>query len=151
MAHILRMHEQMDLAVYRDGHLSGDDVVFGILVVGSIEPEEIRVSLTDLVGVNWAEGSVRAGIAEIKCELPRLHLDRQRVGSGRCEIDAGPRLYAEHTQGQTFGTYQQESGYNQSRSSAGETLNFVARLMVGKLPDEKRQQELRGQERNTGF
>src|SRR5580658_1897142 len=112
MAHVLRMHEQVDLAIDGDGHLSGNDVVFGSLVVRGIEPEEICVSLADLVGVNWAEDSVRTGIAEIKGELTGLDLDRQRISSRRGEIDAGPRLYAEHTQSQTFGAYQQESGDN---------------------------------------
>ena len=82
VAHILGMHEQVDLAVHGNRHLRGYDVVLGILIVRSIEAEEIRVGLADLVGVNWAELSIRAGIAEIKCELSRLHLDGQRFAAG---------------------------------------------------------------------
>ena len=76
VSHVLRMHQQMDLAVHRNGHLSGHDIIFGILIVGGVEAKEVRVGLTDLVGVQRAERSVGAGIAEIKCELSRLHLDR---------------------------------------------------------------------------
>src|SRR5271155_301949 len=102
------MHEQVDLAVHRDCHLSGDDVVFGILVVRGVETKKVRVRFTDLVGVKRTEGSVGTGVAKIKCKLPRLDLNRHRIGRGRSEIHTGPRLYAEYTQSQTLRAYEQE-------------------------------------------
>ena len=149
MPHVLRMHQQVDLAVDRNRHLGSDDVVFGILVIGSVETKEVRVGLTDLVRVNWAEGSVGARVAEIECELSSLNLYGQRVGGGRSEIDAGPRLCPEYAQSQTFCAHQQEGGDHQSRSAAGETLDLVGGLGSGKLPDKESKEELRGQERNA--
>ena len=79
MSHVFRVHQQVDLPVHRDGHLSGHNVVFGILVVCGVEAEEVRVGLTDLVRVQRPERSVRAGVAEIKSKLSRLHLNRHRI------------------------------------------------------------------------
>ncbi len=52
---VLRMHQQVDLAVHRDGHLGCHDVVFGILVACGIEAKEVRVGLTDLVSMQRTE------------------------------------------------------------------------------------------------
>jgi len=51
----------------------------------------------------------------------------------------------------TLGAHQQEGGDHQSLSATGESLNFVTGLGVGKLPDEESKEQLRGQERKTGF
>src|SRR5216684_4772305 len=145
VSYILRMHEQVDLAVHWDGQFSGYDIVFGILVVRSIEAKEIRVSFTDLVGVKRAEPAIRTGVAEIKCKLSSLDLNRHRIGRGRSEIDAGPRLCAKNAQGQSLRTYQQEGGDHQSHGATGEILNLVAGLGAGEFPDEESQKELRGE------
>src|SRR5229473_7284427 len=110
VSYVLRVHEQMDLAVHRNSHLSGDDVVFRILVVRSIETKEICVGFADFVGMKRPEGSVRPGIAEIKCELSGLDLNWHRIGRRRSEIDAGPRLGSKHAQSQGFRAYQQKRG-----------------------------------------
>src|ERR1700675_793013 len=98
VAHVFGVHEQVNLAVHRNGHLSGYDVVFGILVVCSVEAKEVCIAFTDLVGVQRAKLSIRTGVAEIKCELSSLDLNRDGIGCGRSEIDAGPRLYPKHPQ-----------------------------------------------------
>ena len=99
---------------------------FGILIVGGVESEKIRVNLADLVGVQGAEPSIRAGVTEIKCELPGLHLDGQRIGRRRREVHTGPGFYSKHTQSQTLGADQQKGGGYQARGAAREILNFVA-------------------------
>src|ERR1700736_4837913 len=102
------MHQQVNLAVHRNGHLSGYDVVFGILVVSRIIPKDVGLGLVDLVGVKWPKVSVRTGIAEIKGKLSRLHLDWHGIGRGRSEIDTRPSLRSEHTQRQHLSAQQQE-------------------------------------------
>src|SRR5260370_34781442 len=131
------MHEQVNLTIRRDRQLGGDDIVFGILIVRSIEAKKIRVGFADLVGVQWAESSVGSGVAEIECELSRLHLNWHRIGRGRSEVDTGPRLCPKHTQSQRLHAYEQEGGDHQSRSATGEALNLVARPGAGALPDAK--------------
>ena len=71
----LAVHQQVDFPVYGNGHLSGYDVVFGILVVRGVKTVEIACSFVDLIGVNGAELSIRARVAEVKSKLLRLDLD----------------------------------------------------------------------------
>src|ERR1700722_5840336 len=97
MSHILGMHEHVNLAVHRNRHLRGDDIVFRILIVRGIQTEKVGIGFADLFGMNRAELSVGAGIAEIKSELTGLDLHRYRIGSRRSEIHAGPCLCTEHT------------------------------------------------------
>ena len=58
------------------------DVIFGIRIMVHVQTEEVLAGLADHVGVNGAELSVRAGIAEIKGELSGLDLDRHGVRWG---------------------------------------------------------------------
>src|SRR5216683_6209072 len=75
MSNIFRMHEQMDFLVHGDRHLGGHDVVFGIRIMLGVETIEILRSLINELGVNGAQLSIRAGVAEIERELSGLNLD----------------------------------------------------------------------------
>ena len=70
------------------------------IVVG-IETVEILVGLVDHLRVDGPEGSIRAGVAEIKSELPGLDLDRHGVGRRWSEIYVSPSLDSEDSQGHT--------------------------------------------------
>src|SRR6266446_317409 len=147
--YILRVHQQVDLAVHRDCQLSAYDIVLGVLVVCGIKTIKVRVGFADQVRMKRAERAIRTGVAEIKCELSCLDLNRHRIRRRRSEIDAGPSLGPEHAQSQSFCPYQQEGGSHHPRSAAGETLNLFAGLGAGEFPYEESQEELRGQERTT--
>ena len=59
MPHILGVHQQMDLPVYRHRHFGGHDVILGILIVRGIEAEEVfRASLicSGWIGPNFPSG-----------------------------------------------------------------------------------------------
>src|SRR6267143_4515628 len=101
--------------------------------------------------MQWAERTIRAGVAEIKSKLSGLDLNWHRVRRRWSEVDAGPSFRSEHPKRQHFGSYQQESGYHQSHRSAGKISNLGAGLGVGEFPDKKGEKELRGQKRNAGF
>src|ERR1700719_1770279 len=98
------MHQQVDLPVHRNCHLSGYDIVLGIRVMGRIKPKEVGVCLVDLVGVQGPELSIWTRVAEIKRELSGLHLDGHSVRRGWGEIHAGPSFGSEHTQRQNLRT-----------------------------------------------
>src|SRR5579864_2325354 len=110
MAHVLGVHQQADFTVNRNRHFGGYDVVFGILVVGSIETIEVRVGLTDLVWVNRAELSIGARIAEIERKLPGLNLNGQGVGAGRGEVDGSPGFYSENSQSENLHAHKNKRG-----------------------------------------
>ena len=78
MSDILRMHQQMNIAVHWNRHFSGHNVIFGILIVGLIKTKKVFVGLVNHRGMERTELPVRAGIAEVKRKLPGLHLNRQR-------------------------------------------------------------------------
>src|ERR1700719_1834029 len=104
MSNILCVHQQVDFTIYRDGHLGGYNVIFGIGVVVHIESEEILLCFLDHLGMNRAELSIWAGIAKIEGELSSLHLHRHSIRGGCSEIDGGPGFGAESSQGQDLGT-----------------------------------------------
>jgi hypothetical protein len=76
------VHQQVNFLVHRDRHFRGHDVVFGVLIVRGIDTEKVRVGLVDLVGMDGAELAIRAGVAEIKSKLSRLHLNRHGIAAG---------------------------------------------------------------------
>src|SRR5882762_8160290 len=139
------MHEQMHFPVHWDSHLSGYDIVLGVWIVGGIKTKEILVSLTDQFRVEGAELNIRAGIAKIESKLAGLHLNWHGVRRRGSEIDAGPGLRSEDSQGQNLGSHQQESRDHQSHRAAGKISNFGAGLRIREFPDEKGEKELRGQ------
>src|SRR3954464_5329375 len=65
MAHILGMHQELNLSVCRNGQLRANNVVFGIWIGGSIETEEVLICLVDLLGMARAELPITSGVAEI--------------------------------------------------------------------------------------
>ena len=67
MAYVLGVHEEMNFAIYGNGHLRGHDVVAGFHVIGRVEPKVILVSFVDLVRMKRTELPVRAWITKIKC------------------------------------------------------------------------------------
>ena len=77
-----------------------------------------------MLGVNGAELSIRAGIAEIEGELSGLHLNRHGVGGGWSEVDVGPGLDAENAQRQNFRSDQQNRGPYQALAPPGKFLIF---------------------------
>src|SRR5277367_3041270 len=102
MAYVLGVHEEMNFAIYRNGHLRAHDVVAGFHVIGWVEPEVILASFVDLVGMKRGKLSVRAWITKIKCELARLGLDLQGVRLWRCEVDIRPGFLSEHPKCKDF-------------------------------------------------
>src|SRR5256885_1928852 len=84
---IFRVHQQMDFAIYGDGHLGSDNVILRVGIMRCIQPKEILVRLIDHVGMSGTKLSVRTGIAEVKRELPSLDLNRHCIGTrGTAEI-----------------------------------------------------------------
>src|ERR1700692_2423085 len=63
--YILRMHQQVNLAIHRNRQFSGNDVVLRILLARGIETEEVRIRFADLFGMKRSECSIRSRIAEI--------------------------------------------------------------------------------------
>src|SRR5580658_10758191 len=76
MADVLRMHQEMNLPVHRDGHFRRDNVISRFHVVRGIQAEIVLISFIDLVRMKRAKFSVRPRISKIKSKLPslRLHL-----------------------------------------------------------------------------
>src|SRR5437763_1920878 len=101
--------------------------------------------------MNRAEPSVRAGIAEVKSKLSRLHLQGHGVGSRWCEIYVGPGLGAKCAESQNFRSHQQKSCNDQTHGPAGEILDSLSGMATRESPNKKGQQELRGQKRNPRF
>ncbi len=77
MSHVFRVHQQMNFAVYGNGHLRGDDVISRFHVIRGIQAEIVLISFIDFVWMKRAKLPVRSGISEIKCKLASLRLDLQ--------------------------------------------------------------------------
>src|SRR5271157_107306 len=151
VAHVFGVHHQPDFLVHRNGHLGGHDVISGIWIAVGIKAKEVLVGLADLVGVQRAELSVGPGIAEIEGELSGLDLNGQGVSTGRREVDIAPGFYSENSQGKHFDADKYNRGRHQPGCAAGKILRFLAWPAAGESPDEPRQQDLRGEERNSGL
>src|SRR5258705_9695182 len=100
MADILGMHQQVDLTIDGNRQFAADNVVTGLHVGGGIESEEVGVAFVNLVRMQTAELAVGAGIAKIESELPGLRLDLQRIGVWRPEVDRGPSVLTQNSEGQ---------------------------------------------------
>src|SRR5580704_18252660 len=149
MSDVLGVHEEVNFPVHRDGHFRGHDVVLRVSVVVSVNAIEVLVSFAEHFRMNSAESSVRAGITEVKSELSCLHLDRYRVGGGRCEINIRPSLDSKDAQRQNLRAHEKKGGPDHGLGSAWKILYFFSGLGVGESPNEQRQDDLRGQERNS--
>src|ERR1700730_450950 len=149
MAQILRVHEQMNLPVRGDRHLSGYNVIFGVLIVGLIQTKEMRVGLANEIGVKRAELPVGTGVAEIESELSGLDLDRHGVGRRWGEILGSPRFGSKNAEGQNFGAHEKESGYHQPLGAALKSLDLGIFTTPGKYPDKNGENELRSQKRDS--
>src|SRR5579872_343243 len=141
----------MDLAVYWDGHLCGDNVILRIRIMGGVQPKEILVSLADHVGMSGTKFAIRPRVAEVEGKLTSLHLHRHGVSAGRLEIDIGPSLGAECSQRQDLGSYQKKSRDHQTHGPAGEIFNRLADSGLRKLPYKNAKQNLRCQEKNSSL
>src|SRR4029077_4599684 len=151
VANILRVHEQMHFLVHRDGHLGGDDVVSRLNIVFLVEAEEFLRTFVDPLRMKRAKLSIRTGVTKIESELPGLNLNRHRIRRGRSEINACPCLHAKNSKGQDFHSHHQQSSDHQGPGAAWKTLEFCLRAAIRKLPDKKRQQELRSEKRDSGL
>src|SRR3984957_20541477 len=140
------MHQEMNLTVHRDGELSGDAVIFRVLLGGGIEATKSGGGFADLVSVDGAKAAIRPGITKIKCKLSRLNLNGNGIGRRRSKVDGAPSLGAEYAQSQNLSADKQESRDDQAHGAARESFDFFAGLGAGKLPDEKCQENLRGEE-----
>src|SRR5882724_102094 len=109
-----------------------------------VEAEELLRAFVNPLRVKSPELSIWTGVAKIKRELTRLHLDRHGIRRWRSEVDAGPCLYAEDSQCHDFDSHHQQRGNHQRLGSARKALELGLRAAVGKLPHKKRQQELCG-------
>src|SRR5206468_7873091 len=123
--------------------LAGGDVVASRNIILRIEPEEVRVPLIDLLGMNSTELSVGSGIAEIKCELPGLHLDRQRIRRGRFKVDLAPRLSSHGSERNGFRANQHDRRDDEILRTARKVLQRAI-LPSAKLPHKETEHELRG-------
>src|SRR5580698_1137545 len=74
VADVFRVHQEMNLPVYGDGHLGRDDVISRFHVVRGIQPEIVLIPFIDLVGMKRAKLSVRSGISKIEGKLACLRL-----------------------------------------------------------------------------
>src|SRR6185312_14583375 len=141
----------MNLAIYRDGHLCGDNVVLRIRIMGGIQPKEILVSLADHVGMSGTEFAIRPRVAKVKSKLTSLHLHRHGIGAGRLEVDIGPSLGAECSQSQNLCSYQKKRGDHQTHGATGEIFNGLAGPGLCELPYKNAKQNLRCQEKNSSL
>src|ERR1700722_14018801 len=98
MTNVLGVHEEMNLLIYRNGQLGGDDVISRFHVMFRIEAKQILGGLADHLGMNWTELSILTWITKIKCKLPGLNLDGHGVSRGWSKINSGPSLGSERAQ-----------------------------------------------------
>src|SRR6185437_8722296 len=151
VSYIFRMHQQMNLAIYGNGHLSCDNVILRIGIVRCIQPKEILACLTDHVGMSGAKFPIRSGVAEVESELPGLDLKRHCIGARRSEIDTGPSLGAKCAERQNLCSHQKKSSYDQTHGPTREIFYRLAGLGLGELPYKNGKQNLRCQEENSSF
>src|SRR5208282_298032 len=82
MADVFGMHQEMNLSIYWNRELGGDDIVASLHVVRRIQAEIVLISFIDFVGMKRPKLSVRARVPKIKSKLPRLRLNLQCVRLG---------------------------------------------------------------------
>ena len=99
--YVLRVKDQFDLVIYWNRESGNYDVIFSGWIIG-IQAERIAGGCADLLGVEPAEFSVGAGIAEIEGELVGGDFYLDGVWFGRGEAGFAPGLAAEQAQ-----TYEQ--------------------------------------------
>src|SRR5581483_1158467 len=114
----------MNLAIHGDRHLRGHDVIFGSGIMVHIQPVKVLAGLADHVWMNGTELSVWTGITKVERELPRLDLDRQRIGRGRSEVHIRPRLYTKDAEREDFRADQQDGGPDHGLRPAGKILDL---------------------------
>src|SRR2546421_6900604 len=89
------------------------------------------------------EFPIGAWIPEVKGELARLRLYLQGIRPGWCEIDIGPCALAKDTEREDLRAHENECGRHHYFGSARKIRELPAVFAFRKLPDEKRQDELR--------
>ena len=95
--HVLRVQHEFDLVIHGNRQRGHDDVVFAGGIVG-IDAQRIAGGSADLRGIEAAEFSVRAGIAEIENELVGGDFDANGVGFSGREARVGPGFASEQAQ-----------------------------------------------------
>src|SRR5450755_168407 len=138
MPHIFRVHQEMDFCIDRDRHFGGHNVVAGVHIMLGIETKNVLISFVDEFGMKTAELPIHAGVAEVKGKLSSLDLDRHGISGGRVEVNIGPGLYAEDSEGHDFDAYNQDRTNHQTFGAAGKFLELGIGGGVGELPNKKR-------------
>src|SRR5579863_1323662 len=128
MAHVLAVHQQVDLPVHRNGHLGGYDVVLGIGIVVRVNAKKVLVGFAKHLRMNGSKCSVRPGVTEVKSKLPSLNLHRYGISCWRLEINIRPGLDSEEAQGQNLGTHKKKRSPHHPLGAAGNIIYFVAGL-----------------------
>src|SRR5437660_5662104 len=102
MSDVLRVHQQLDFAIYRDCKLRGYDVVTGLYVVCGIEAEEIGIAFIDFIRMQRTKFCVNARIAEIESELAGLGLNLHGIRLRGSEINVSPSFLSKNAEGQNL-------------------------------------------------
>src|ERR1700687_3863256 len=145
------MHQELNLTIDRDCEFTGNDVVAGFHIIGRIESKKVLIAFVNLVRMNRAELSIRAGIPEIERKLAGLRLNLHRVRLRRREVHIGPRLLSEYPERQNFRANENEGGDDHQFRPARNVADLRTRFALGELPDEEGKEQYGPVEWKTRF
>src|SRR5712671_217978 len=151
MSDVLRVHQQLDFAIYRDRKLRGYDVITGLYVVCGIEAEEIGIAFIDFIRMQRTKFCISTRIPEIKGELASLSLNLHGIRLGWSEINVSPSFLSKNAEGQNLRTNQNERSGHHQRGAPRNVPDLGARLALREFPHKEGEEQLGSQEGKPRF
>src|SRR5207248_11623244 len=136
----------MNFFVDGNAHLCSDDVILRVFIGVHIQAKNVLIGFVDLIGMQRPKLPIGSGIAEVKSELAGLNLNRKRIGSGRTEVDGGPRLLTKCPQNEELQANQDEGGSDQTFGYSEKRSHLGSRFTAQDHQSETAIQELRQKE-----